>query len=255
MLNNTRDLGGLKTKDGRTIRSGKLFRSGQLFFANEEEKHRLEEQLDLIVDLRTEKEQAEKPDPVLPGVEYRSIPALDFQAPGVTRDERSMQDAMNQLLSNPDNARKYMIGFYEGFVETESVARQFGVFIRLLLTEHDKGILWHCTAGKDRAGFAAVIIEEILGVKREDIFAEYMKTNDFLANEMQSLYEMAKQHTGQVEPQAAQALRYLFTAQEEYLSAAYAKADELYGSFDGYISGCLGIAEEEKERLKEMYLE
>lgn len=255
MLNNTRDLGGLHTKDGRTIRYGKLFRSGQLYFANKEEKRRLEELLDLIVDLRTEKEQAEKPDPVFPEIKYHFIPALDFQAPGVTRDERSMQDAMNQLLSDPDNARKYMIGIYTDFVEKESVAGQFGDFIRLLLADHDKGILWHCTAGKDRAGFAAVIIEEILGVRREELFAEYMKTNTFLTNEMQSLYEMVQQHTGQVNPQAAQALQSLFTAQEEYLSAAYAKADELYGSFDGYISTCLGITDEEKDKLKELYLE
>ena len=254
-LHNTRDLGGMQTTDGRRIRTGKLFRSGQLYEADAYDRQKLEEMLDVIVDFRTEKEQSEKPDPDLAGVEYCFIPALDLPAPGVTRDEGSMQEIMYRFLADPDNTRQYMCGIYTGFIETITAAKPFGDFIRLLLTEHDKGILWHCTAGKDRAGFAAVIIEEILGVRREEIMAEYMASNDYLNMDMQNLYNMAGQWVGNVDPKTEQALQYLFTAQEVYLSAAYAKAEELFGGMGGYITGNLGITEEEKERLKELYLE
>ena len=106
MLTNTRDLGGMHTIDGRTIRPGKLIRSGQLYYADEDDRRKLEEQLDLIVDLRTEKEQSEKPDPILRGVQYCSLPALDTLAPGVTRDEQSMQEVMRRFLSDPENTRQ-----------------------------------------------------------------------------------------------------------------------------------------------------
>ncbi|MCR4752359.1 MAG: tyrosine-protein phosphatase [Eubacterium sp.] len=254
-LHNTRDLGGMQTTDGRRIRAGRLFRSGQLYEADADDRRKLEEMLDLVVDLRTEKEQSEKPDPDLAGVEYCFIPALDLSAPGVTRDEQSMQEIMRLFLSDPDQTRQYMCGIYTGFIETRSGAKPFGDFIRLLLTEHDKGILWHCTAGKDRAGFAAVIIEEILGVRREEIMAEYMASNGYLNMDMQSLYGMAGQQVGNIDLKVEQALQYLFTAQEVYLSAAYAKAEELFGGMEGYITGNLGVTEEEKERLKELYLE
>ena len=254
-LNNTRDLGGMPTADGRRIRSGKLFRSGQLYEADEYDRQKLEEMLDLVVDLRTKTERSEKPDPDLAGVEFCFLPALDSFAPGVTRDDQSMQESMQRFLADPDNARKYMCGIYAGFVETETAARPFRDFIRLLLTEHDKGIMWHCTAGKDRAGFASVIVEEILGVQREEIFADYMATNIWLDKEMQFLYGMVQQHLGNISPKTEQAMQYLFTAQSAFLSASYAKAEELFGGMEGYITESLGITEDEKERLKELYLE
>ena len=92
-------------------------------------------------------------------------------------------------------------------------------------------------------------------MKREEIMAEYMASNGYLDREMQSLYGMAGQQIGNVDPGAEQALQYLFTAQEVYLSAAYAKAEELFGGMEGYITENLGITEEEKERLKKLYLE
>ena len=254
-LNNTRDLGGMQTTDGRRIRPGKLFRSGQLYEADEYDRQKLEEMLDLVVDFRTETERSEKPDPVLQGVEFCFLPALDSFTPGVTRDDQSMQESMQRFLADPDNTRKYMCEIYAGFIETKSAAKPFGDFVRLLLTEHDKGILWHCTAGKDRAGFASVIIEEILGIKREEIVEEYMASNTYLNKDMQALYGMVQQQVGNVDPKAEQALQYLFTAQKAFLSASYAKAEELFGGMEGYITESLGITEEEKEQLKKLYLE
>ena len=161
---------------------------------------------------------------------------------------------MRRFLDDPDDSRQYMLGIYTGFIETESAAGSFGNFLRILLEKHEKGVLWHCTAGKDRAGFASAIIEEILGVSREEIIAEYMATNTCLSEEIKPLYDMIKQQTGYFDLKTDQALQYLFTAQEDYLSASYAKAEELFGGMEGYITERLGITEEEKNRLKELYL-
>ena len=62
-LDNTRDLGGMITVDGRKIRPGKLIRSGQLFFASENDISRLKELVGAVADFRTDKEVSEKPDP------------------------------------------------------------------------------------------------------------------------------------------------------------------------------------------------
>ena len=47
------------------------------------------------------------------------------------------------------------------------------------LIDEDVPTLFHCTAGKDRAGFAAAITLIALGVSKADVINDYMKTNAF----------------------------------------------------------------------------
>ena len=68
-----------------------------------------------------------------------------------------------------------MIRMYRAFAGDYAV-KGYAEFVRLLLQGNKKAMLWHCTAGKDRAGTAAVIIEEILGIPREVIIADYLTT-------------------------------------------------------------------------------
>lgn len=42
------------------------------------------------------------------------------------------------------------------------------------LSEHEGPYLVHCTEGKDRAGFTAMLLEALMGAKPEDIVADYM---------------------------------------------------------------------------------
>ena len=65
-----------------------------------------------------------------------------------------------------------MRSMYRKFVGDYCVSR-YSRFVQILLEDHDKAVLWHCSAGKDRAGVGAVIIEEILGVPRETIISDY----------------------------------------------------------------------------------
>lgn len=63
---NARDLGGLPTMDGRTIRPGLLLRSGELAGITEPDAQTLTEYpLRTVVDFRTDLEREQKPDRVL----------------------------------------------------------------------------------------------------------------------------------------------------------------------------------------------
>lgn len=67
-LNNTRDLGGIKTSDGRKVKSGKLIRSGKLTDLPESTVDKLKQTgLTTVIDLRIETERAENPDTVIDG--------------------------------------------------------------------------------------------------------------------------------------------------------------------------------------------
>ena len=115
--------------------------------------------------------------------------------------------------------------------------------------------MWHCTAGKDRAGFASVIIEEILGVDRELIIEDYLKTNEYLEADIESLMVMMHSISGINTPEADRSLRYLFGASAEYLEALYNKIYDIYGGFEDFVINGLHISVEEQELLKKKYLE
>ncbi len=254
-LRNTRDLGGMATADGRKIRPGKLIRSGHLVDASEKDLARLAELIDTTVDFRSMKESAEKPEPAMAGVRCVHLPILDEQKAGVTRDQDSYEQVREKMLTDAEISRKYMDRVYAGFITNAFSRQQYERFVRLLLEDHDKAVLWHCTAGKDRAGFGTVIVQELLGVSRKDITDDYLTTNIYLEPEIQELIVWLSRKTGEFSEESEKAMRYMFAAWQEYLDSAYSKIAECYGDFDGYIYEGLHITPAERERLKELYLE
>lgn len=124
-----------------------------------------------------------------------------------------------------------------------------------LLLDAEGCVLWHCTAGKDRAGIASALIEEILGVDRKEIIADYLLTNEYLKKDVSSLIRFIKKMNGTDSELADEALGYLLGAKEEYIMSFYSAAEERYGSFDGFVRHGLGIGDSEKQALREKYLE
>lgn len=49
-----------------------------------------------------------------------------------------------------------------------------------LIGESDDGVLVNCTAGKDRTGTTAMVVEYILGFSREKIIADYLLSIEYL---------------------------------------------------------------------------
>ncbi|MBR1702800.1 MAG: tyrosine-protein phosphatase [Lachnospiraceae bacterium] len=253
-LNNTRDLGGMLTQGGCRIKFGKLIRSGHLFAASESDKVSLFDRVSLIVDFRTDKEREEKPDPVPEHTACLHLPIIKSLTEGITREKAAVEATVKDLSHDPEEARQYMMHMYTNFVTSEFAVAQYAEFMRLLCEEREGAVLWHCTAGKDRAGFAAVLILEILGVSREDIFEDYLLTNECQKEEVAGLIQMIqKQNSGNAVSE--EALRFLFSAKEEYLMALYQKIDEIYGNFDNFAQKGLRIDRKKQELLRKIYVE
>ena len=253
-LNNTRDLGGIITAEGKQIAYGKLIRSGRLGIGSEEDIRKISDLVSAVVDFRSDNEKKETPDPDIEGVESFHIPIIEDLAAGVSRDQKSDEEAFMMLVNDPDGALNYMCRTYEGFVTSESAIKGYRRFVDLLLEGREKAILWHCTAGKDRAGFAAAIVLEMLGVDRETIIQNYLKTNDLIEDDINRMVGMFFKMTGSGEKDAESALRYMFSARREYLEAAYACIEHKYGDFRGFLTEGLGVTEEDIARMRNMYL-
>lgn len=254
-LKNTRDLGGIKTKDGRTVRSGMLIRSSHLSIGPERDLAILRELVSDIVDFRTKREQQERPDPAFDGATYHSMPVLPDMTAGITREREADRTEIEIFLTDPEGAHQHMRENYRLFVESEHARDCYRRFVQLVAAPREKAILWHCTAGKDRAGFATAIILEILGVDRETILEDYMKTNRGLALEIEWIYPMIGKQAGGMTPVIRESLDNMFLAHEEYLLEAYQAAEDMYGSMDGYLKESLGVNDALRAELKDRYLE
>lgn len=97
---NTRDLGGYTGKDGRTIRPRRLLRSGALGKCTEPDIRRLTEEYGLktVVDLRTNGEKTELPDPEIKGVEFIHDPLLSDAMLGITREGQEQADSLSAMI-------------------------------------------------------------------------------------------------------------------------------------------------------------
>ena len=249
-LANTRDLGGMIARDGRRIRKGRLIRSGLLARASEKDLEKLSQMLSAVVDFRSDIERWQQPDPSVSGVEYFALPAVEDTAPGVTREAESDQLILH-LMKDREKARAHMIKTYRDVMTSAYSLRQYERFFRLLLEGRDKAILWHCTAGKDRAGMAAFFVEKALGVPDEVLQADYLMTNQYLADEVQMLAKMLGQN-GETDPVAVD---YLFGAKTEYLDVVYQIVHDDYHGFDAFYREGLRLNDSDLEQLRALYLE
>jgi len=256
---NVRDLGGLKTLDGREIKKEYLIRGGTLFGASERDLDYFRQNVSLIVDFRTEQEHEEKPDPQLEGIQWFRYPTLREQAIGISHEKgttaQCLQEVMNGLLHDNDAAMDHMVSMYVGMVTDEWALTGYGKFMDFLLREEEnlKATFWHCTLGKDRAGIASLIVLEALGVDRETIIEDYLLTNACAQDKLSKQITGSAQQTTD-DPVAVRSLEILLLAQREFLEKFYEKVDEVYGSFAGFLDKGLNFPPEKVEALKNRYL-
>ena len=241
---NTRELGGYKTTDGKTIKWGKLFRSDKLSDISKTDQAYLQNLgIKKIVDFRSEQEKAEDPNIIPTGISYVEMPI------SVDGAMRSKIEAV--LKGETDReVQSFLIDANKEFVT--NYADVYENFLRGLIDE-DAPTLFHCTAGKDRAGFAAAITLIALGVSKEDVINDYMKTNAFTQERIEEILgqiELMSLYQSDVE-----ILRPLLGVEQIYIETAFRTAEDKYGSLENFIRNGLNISDEDIQKLRNKFLE
>ena len=137
----------------------------------------------------------------------------------------------------------------------EFVTSYTGVYENFLrgLIDDDAPTLFHCTAGKDRAGFAAAISLIALGVSREDVIEDYMKTNAFTKDRIEEILGQIKLMS--LYQTDTEILRPLIGVERVYIETAFKTAEEKYGSLENFIRDGLNISDEDIQKLRNNFLE
>ncbi|MER8043570.1 tyrosine-protein phosphatase [Streptomyces sp. NPDC094032] len=250
-VRNFRDLGGLPTVDGRSVRAGRLFRSGHLAHATQEDATFLAT-LDLhtVFDFRNEADRRmEGADVELPGVRNVNIP-LNDPADGKEFWKLVQGGDLTQLreILGDGKAAARMSDSYRKMI-VERTAEHSRVLHAM--AEESVPALMHCAAGKDRAGLSIAITLLAVGVEREAIEEDYVKSN-----EPHRRYKVRRDSSAAdaLSPEVMELLSPLFDARVEYLRAAFDTIEETWGSVDAYLTEGLRLTPETRDRLRERLL-
>ena len=160
MIRNLRDLGGIINCHGEVIPCRMFYRSANLSDATPDDLTGISE----VIDLRTATGRERAPDQIPEHITYHAIPIVDEATAGITQDA--------SLDSIPD-----MVSLYRKMVISCQSAIQSVLSIVFSHDYSSGGVLWHCTAGKDRSGLITAYVLAALGVTREEIMKDYMLSN------------------------------------------------------------------------------
>ena len=231
---NFRDLGGYATRDGRTVRWRQIFRSNHLAHLTDEDAAQLRSLgVKSAFDFRGTGERAE----ALCGIADITTHSLPVE-PTVVAALRAISAGGTQLSA--DHAVEVMRDSYRSYVQ-QNTQRYRALFAHLL--EDRAPLVIHCTAGKDRTGFACALILHTLGVPDEVISEDYLLTNQYYRrdpNSASDLPDHIKQVLGSVQP--------------AFLAAAFEAIDADYGDLETYLKDGIGIGTAERTALKARYL-
>lgn len=250
-LPNTRDLGALVAEDGRHILPRKLLRSGTLYHISLADKDTLldEYQICAVVDFRTDAERKTKPDTMLPGVKYYHIPILEDDTLGISRHA----DLLEKVLAFQGDPDELMRRQYVNFIEDQFAIRQYARFMDVVLRQDRGAVLWHCSMGKDRAGVGAALLLCALGIPRETIFEDYMKTNTYLDSELEYIIRYMESRTI-VDNKVMDNIRTLYKVKPEYLEAVFETIEKSYGTVERFLRRALYMTPKNIESLRDKYL-
>jgi protein-tyrosine phosphatase len=169
-------------------------------------------------------------------------------------DERtSGVEVMGRIFSDPS-----------GRAASELLAENYALMpasfdpgLRALVTSIVDGselpVLITCREGKDRTGFACSLLLLALGVDRDEVFAEYLRSD--ASFDRDALAAAVPAHLGDGARRLTDAVVNALRVRDTYLAGALHAIDERYGSIAQYLETVGGIDEQRREQLRALLLD
>lgn len=232
---NFRDLGGLKTKDGRTVRKGFIFRSDNLSKLETDDFDAFNAlRIATVYDLRTDHEIEGKEDRLPARVRYMHTPVVQDNAGEIKGlKKRVLNGEITEQQAKDMTAQFYADAVTVNISAVKAILNQ--------ITTSEQPVLYHCSAGKDRTGIISALILSILNVDRQTIVDDFMVSNYYRRARAEKTLGKAK--LGRIiKPKLnMDAIEILSTVDESFINATFSAIDSTYGGMEPFIQNGLGI--------------
>lgn len=241
------------------IRPGRLFRSSELSRLDEAGRDALARYgIGDVADLRSQREVERRgPGQVPDGVAVHLLPFHELAADQADAPHESAFEKM--MTAKPDDedvavaAARFMTEEYERFPSLPGAQTAVREVISLLAD--GRPVIAHCFAGKDRTGFTVALVLETVGVHRDAIVADFLRSNAAVPELRERILESVRNRADEtttpeiVTFAEARLNEEVLGVREEYLAAAKRTIDAEYGSTAGYLEA-LGVTADQVARLR-----
>lgn len=251
---NFRDLGGLVSIHGKSVRYGRMFRHGQLSSVTDSGLELLRDLgLKTNVDFRTKAESCRSPNCFPSGMhQFFTIPISGGE------HKLNLSEAVAKLdFSQIRTSLQHMKpSTYRRFVTANT--QEFRQFTELLLDIGNFPLSFNCTAGNDRSGWAAAIVYMLLGIPKESIIEDYAISAILLRNWISDIIAKMEKHFSGNYPGAnidMDPIWRLLSVDPDWIEAGFLAIDETWGSVDAYLEEGLGVTPKQRQLLQEQLLE
>jgi protein-tyrosine phosphatase len=235
---NFRDLGGYKTRTGRTVAWRRVFRSGEFSWITPEDYQRLKEEIKLatIIDLRSTQEVEHQGIGLFSEAEvrYHNVPFSTVTSR--VEDERLIKECTN------------MGQFYLYITKHKSFGNQIVRALEMIAEAENHPLVFNCAIGKDRTGILAAMLLSLVGVPDKDIIEDYTLSGPY----MEALLEQIKNDpkTSENVPQVPD---YFWKAAPESMEIFLTALRKNHGSIPGYLES-MGSKDSLIKRLEKALL-
>jgi protein-tyrosine phosphatase len=249
---NLRDIGGYRTRDGGEVARGLVYRSDAFIGMSAEDLKKIEPLgLKNDYDLRAAAEAKAAPDALPANVRHRLLNVM------ADLNSAALPD-FNALLRKPKEANAVLgdgkaealfADGYRQFVSLPSANRAYRTLFISLANRKNLPAVFHCAGGKDRTGWAAAALLTLLGVGKETVMADYMRTNDYALPQSASVID------GFVAAGGDRAIvEAVFGVKPGYLEASFDEVQKRYGSIEAYFANGLGVDAAGQQALRDRLL-
>ena len=214
---NTRELGGYVIRDGLATRRNSLWRSDVQNYPCEEDFKILKERgITTIIDLRGDKDLARKPSGFANADGFTYINCPIIEGSGV-----------------PESVEKVPLS-YLAIAQAENMPKVFKT-----IANAKNGVMFNCTAGKDRTGVVSAILLLHAGVSDADIVENYVLTREYGRERL----ELIHKNFPEVDMN-------IVTPREWFMKEFLKLFRERFGTTEEYFQ-TLGLSEEEIKKISQ----
>lgn len=229
-----RDIGGYRTQNGAQVAWGRLLRGPELktiYPASYDHLSQLGMNLMISLDANRYDQLADKK----LFRQYRYVPVY----------LKGYDQLYERILMNEckrGDVALYIEDLYNYLLKSRK--EEYATILRLLSDKNNYPVLISSHHGEEKIDFLSVLLLEFLGVNEQDIYDDYMTSNQGL--NLKSYFSVV----GELNYDSQEALTFLLTANRRSAEYLLNKVRRVYGSVDAYFRKELHLSDKELENIK-----